>query len=335
MHIGMLSPVAWRTPPVHYGPWELIASLLTEGLIAEGIEVTLFATANSLTKGKLEAVVQSGYEEDRAIDAKVSEYLHITNCFEKANRFDLIHNHFDFVPLAFTQYTSVPVLTTIHGFSSPAILPVYRKYNRFNHYVSISDSDRAAGVHYIRTIHHGIEIDQFSFHDHHNGYLAFFGRMHQDKGAHEAIQIARRSGMELVMAGIIQDETYFREYIKPQIDDTQVHYLGVVGPAQRNRVLGQAAALLHPINFREPFGLSVVEAMACGTPTIAFNKGSMPELISDGIDGFLVNTVDEAVAAVAQLPSIHRSRCRETAEERFSVQRMIRDYLDVYREILE
>jgi len=335
LRIAMLSPVAWRTPPRHYGPWERVVSLLTEGLCERGVEVTLFATADSLTKGRLAGVCPTGYEEDRDLEPKVWECLHIAEAFERAGEFDLIHNHFDFLPLSYSGLVSTPVVTTIHGFSSPRILPVYRKYNRRGYYVAISAADRCPELDYVATVHHGIDIEAFTFRQQPDDYLLFFGRIHPDKGAREAIEIADRVGRPLVLAGVVQDEDYFRRYVEPALDGERVRYVGSVGPDQRDELLGGAVALLHPIGFEEPFGLSIVEAMACGTPVIAFPRGSMPELIRDGHNGFLVRDVGEAVEAVAAVSTLDRAACRKWVEDRFTVDRMVDDYLRVYRAIIE
>jgi glycosyltransferase involved in cell wall biosynthesis len=334
MHIAMLSPIAWRTPPRHYGPWENVASLLTEGLVAHGHDVTLFATGDSQTSATLHAVSPTGYEEDLALIPKVWECLHISGLFEHADTYDVIHNHFDFLPLTYTGLTTTPVVTTIHGFSSPGILPVYRKYNGKVFYVSISDADRSPDLDYIKTIHHGIDIKQFDFQPAPNDTLLFFGRIHKDKGAREAIEIARASNKNLILAGIIQDRSYYDRYVAPYIDNHRVFYAGSVGPVERNRLLGMASALLHPIHFDEPFGLSVIESMACGTPVIAFDRGSMRELIENGKNGFLVNNVDEAVEAVLRIQQISRAACRRHVERHFTVERMIHEYLQVYERIL-
>ena len=334
MHIAMLSPIAWRTPPRHYGPWESVASLLTEGLVARGHDVTLFATADSQTGGRLHAVSPRGYEEDRALIPKVWECLHISELFEDAEAFDVIHNHFDFLPLTYTGMTRKPVVTTIHGFSSPGIVPVYKKYNNRTFYVSISDADRSPALDYINTIHHGIDIRQFDFQPAPDDYLLFFGRIHPDKGTREALQIARCCGKRLILAGIIQDQAYYDRHVAPHVDNVNVHYVGSVGPAARNRWLGKPLALLHPIRFDEPFGLSVIEAMACGTPVIAFNRGSMPELIEDGKNGFLVDDVAGAIEAVSHISAIDRAACRRHVERHFTVDRMVQEYVGVYEMIL-
>jgi glycosyltransferase involved in cell wall biosynthesis len=333
MKIAMISPIAWRTPPHHYGPWEQVVSLLTEGLLDNGIEVTLFATADSITKAKLHAVCPKGYAEDQEIDPKVWECIHISEVFEHAAEYDLIHNHFDFLPLSYSKLVKTPLLTTIHGFSSPKILPVYEKYNQSVHYISISDADRSPELDYLTTIHHGINLEQFTFNPEPEEYLLFFGRIHADKGVYEAIQIAKKSKRKLIIAGIIQDEIYYKEMVKPYLND-DIIFVGSADPKQRNRLLGNAFALLHPIHFAEPFGLSVVESFACGTPVIAFNKGSMPEIISNEKNGFLVSTIDEAVSAVKNISRLDRSFCRNYAEQCFSSERMVNNYIDAYRMIL-
>jgi len=335
MKIAMISPIAWRTPPRHYGPWENVVSLLTEGLIKKGVDVTLFATGDSLTSAKLHSVVKMGYEEDSSSDAKVSECLHISEVFENADKFDLIHNSFDFLPLTYSGLVKTPMVTTIHGFSSPKIHPVYEKYNKKTHYVSISKADRYEKLEYIDNVYHGINLEQFTFNEKPDDYLIFFGRIHHDKGAKEAIEIAKKTGRKLIMAGIIQDQEYYEKEVRPHIDGKNVSYVGSVGPLDRDNLLKNAYALLHPINFREPFGLSVVESMACGTPVIAFNKGSMQELIEHGKNGFLAGNALEAINLVGQIEGIERSYCRKTVEDKFSALVMVENYIQVYENILE
>lgn len=335
MRIAVLSPVAWRTPPLKYGPWEQVASNITEGLVENGIDVTLFATSDSLTLGKLESVCDQSWSENPELDPKVCECLHISNLMEQADRFDLIHNNFDFLPLTYSRLIRTPMVTTIHGFSSQKILAVYKKYNNTNTYVSISNSDRSPELDYAATVYNGIDINEFSFCQEPNDYLLFFGRIHPEKGTSESIQIAKQSGRRLIISGLIQHQEYFDSKVKPFINDDDIVYVGNSGPKERDKLLGEAYAMLHPISFEEPFGLSVVESMLCGTPVIAFNKGSMPELIIDGKTGFLINTIDEAVKAVNEIHSINREYCREHAALKFSRQKMIEGYLDVYRCVMD
>jgi glycosyltransferase involved in cell wall biosynthesis len=333
LRVAVLAPVSWRVPPRHYGPWEQFASLLTEGLVDRGIEVTLFATADSVTAARLASVVPRGYSEDPNVEPKVTECLHIAHAFERAAEFDVIHNSFDFLPLTYSGLVETPVLTTIHGFSSPRILPVYQRYNATTAYVAISDADRHPTLDYVATIHHGIDTDAFFLHPSPGGYLLFFGRIHPDKGAVEAIDVAERCGLPLVLAGIVQDQAYFDELVAPRIDGERVRFIGAVGPTERSGLLGGAHALLHLIGFEEPFGYSVVEAMACGTPAIAFRRGSMPELIADGTTGFLVDGIEGAVAAVGRSQDLDRAVIRAEAVSRFGIGRMVEAYIAVYEQV--
>jgi len=304
-------------------------------LVKKGFDVSLFASGNSITSAKLESVCEMPYEEDRANDPKVLECLHISNLMEQAERFDIIHNHFDFLPLSYSKLIRTPMITTIHGFSSPKIIPVYKKYNASSAYISISNADRNTELTYLDTIYHGVDPTLFTFRKEKKNYLLYFGRIHPEKGAHRAIEIAKNSGYPLKIAGLIQDHSYFETHIKPFIDDKNVTYLGNVDPVLRNTLLGKAKALLHPISFEEPFGLSVLEAMMCGTPVVAFAKGSMPELIKEGVSGYLVNTIPEAVAAVGRLGNVVPEKCRAHAVANFSQDKMIESYIKAYNKVIE
>lgn len=330
----MLAPIAWRTPPRHYGPWELFASLLTEGLVARGHDVTLFATADSLTTASLRATAATGWSEDATIEPKVAECTHIAAVFERAAEFDIIHNGFDFLPLTYSGLVATPVVTTIHGFSSPRIVPVYVRYDATTTYVSISDADRHPDLHYAATVHHGIDVDAFELASEPGEHLLFFGRIHPDKGTARAIEVAAAADRPLVIAGIVQDERYFRDEVAPHLDGDRVTYVGSVAAEQRSAVLGGADALLHLIDFDEPFGFSVVEAMACGTPVIAHDRGSMGELVEHGTTGFLVHDLAESVAAVDAATALDRPTVRARTVERFDRATMIDGYLDVYRGVL-
>lgn len=334
MKIAILSPIAWRTPPKMYGPWEQVASNIAEGLIKKGHDVTLFATSDSITKGNLINTCKKGYAEDTDLDPKVNECLHISNLMERADEFDIIHNNYDFLPLTYSRFIKTPMVTTIHGFSSPKIIPVYKKYNDSGHYVSISNSDRSSELNYIATVYNGINENEFTFNSSPGEYLLFFGRIHPEKGTFESIQIAKQSKKKLIISGLIQDQQYFDNKIKPFVNNDDIIYVGNSGPKERNQLLGGATALLHPIFFEEPFGLSVAEAMLCGTPVIAFNKGSMPELILHEKTGFLVNTVEEAIDTVSDIHLIDRRYCMNWSSSKFSCRRMIDGYQKVYTEIL-
>ena len=334
MRVAMLAPIAWRTPPRHYGPWELLTSVLTEALVARGVDITLFATLDSVTAGKLDGVVPAPYSEDPSIDAKVWEHRHLAHLFERAGDFDLIHNQADFPAHAFSRLVDTPMVTTIHGFSSDRILPMYEPYQDRVHYVAISDADRRPGLRYAATIHHGIAVADFPFDPVGSEDLLFFGRVHPDKGPDLAIRAALAAGRRLAMYGIVQDAGFHEREVLPLVDGDRVRFHGPVGGADRVRALGGAKALLHLARFDEPFGLSVVEAMACGTPVIASRRGSMPELIEDGVTGFLVDSPEEAADAVARIGAIDRRAVREAVERRFSAERMADDYHALYRRVL-
>lgn len=331
----MLAPISWRVPPRHYGPWELFVSLLTEGLVERGVDVTLFATADSLTSARLVGTAPTGYSEDESLDAKVWEAMHIATVFERAGAFDLIHNSFDFLPLTYSGLVDTPVLTTIHGFSSERILPVYERYNQRGTYVAISEADRHPALDYVATIHHGIDMRAFPFRDAPDDYLLMFGRIHPHKGVVEAIDVAERLGMPLVIAGIVQDEAYFAEQVKPRVDGDRVRYVGTVGPQARGELLGGAVALLHLISFDEPFGFAVVESMACGTPVITRDRGSMSEIVRPGENGFLVGSAAETPDAVVAAADLDRSAVRASVEQRFDVMRMVDSYIEVYRSVVD
>lgn len=331
MKVALLGPVAWRTPPLHYGPWELVTSLLAEGLVARGVDVTLFATLDSVTSASLDGVLPRGYADDEAVDGRVWEAMHVAHALGRSGEFDLVHNHLDWLPLAFAEHCDAPLLTTVHGFSGAGILPAYARAR--SAYVSISDADRSADLDYVATVYHGVDLDGLPFSADGGAGLVAFGRIHPDKGTHTAIEIARRAGRPLTICGIVQDERYFAEAVAPHVDGDRVRYLGSVGPRQRGEVLGASAALLHPIDFDEPFGLSVVESMACGTPVVAYRRGSMAEVVDEGVTGFLVHTVEQAVAAVDRVATIDRAGCRDRAHQRFGADRMVTDYLRLYGDL--
>jgi len=331
--IAILSPVAWRTPPRQYGAWETVASNITEGLVDRGWDVTLFATADSITQANLHAVIDKGYEEDPSQEAKVVECLQISEMMEHAEQFDLIHNNYDFLPLSYTRLIDTPMLTTIHGFSSDNIRRVYRKYKHDSYYTSISDSDRDPELPYLATVYNGIDLSNLTVGDTRGGKLVFLGRIHPDKGVHLACETAKKSGMDLIIAGIIQDERYFNEKVKPYIDDKHITYIGPVGPPERDALFKQAYALLHLNELPERFGLVMAEANGAGVPVIAYDRGSCREVVADGETGFLVTNVTESVEAVKKIDTIDPTACRRRVDECFSIPTMVKAYEKVYAEI--
>ncbi len=333
--IAILAPVAWRTPPRAYGAWETVASNITEGLVAHGWkDVTLFATKDSVTKAKLHAVIEKGYEEDETADRKVWEILQISEVMEMADEFDLIHSNYDFIPLAFSRLIKTPMLTTIHGFSSDLIRPVYRKYKE-TYYVSISDSDRDPELSYLATVYNGIDLSNLTVGSKRGDKLVFLGRIHPDKGVHLACEAAKKAGMDLIIAGIIQDQDYFDNLIKPHIDDKSIKFIGPVNPVQRDALFKEAYAVLHLNELAERFGLVMAEANGAGIPVIAYDRGSCREVIADGKTGFLVNTVDEAAEAVGKIEQIQPEVCRKHVQDNFSIDCMAAGYEKVYEEIFK
>src|ERR1700693_824530 len=301
---AVLSPIAWRMPPRQYGALETVASNSTEGLVSRGWDVTLFASGDSVTRAHLHAVVDRGYEEDPAIDPKVAEYLHISEAFEHAAEFDLIHSHYDFMALTYSRLVKTPVLTTIHGFSSPRIMPVYEKYSD-GYFISISNSDRAAGLNYLGTVYNGIDLSLYPLQESRGQDLIFLGRIHPDKGVHLAIQVARRTGLPLLIAGIIQDQAYFQDQVEPHLNQT-IRYIGPVDVPGKNKLFVRASALLHLNTIPERFGLVLAEANAAGVPGIALDLGSCREVIKEGQTGFLVNNAAEAARALERISEIDR-----------------------------
>jgi glycosyltransferase involved in cell wall biosynthesis len=331
--IAILSPVAWRTPPRAYGAWETVASNITEGLVSHGWKnVTLFATKESVTKARLEGWIEKGYEEDKSQISLVSTCLHISKVMEQAGQFDLIHNNFDYLPLTYLPLIKTPMLTTIHGFSDTDILRVYHDH-KDTYYVSISDSDRDPGLPYLATVYNGIDLSNLTFSDKPGNKLVHYGRIHNDKGTHLSIEVAKKCGMDLIIAGIIQDQAYFDNLIKPHLNQSSIQYIGPVNPVARDALLKEAYAVIHLNLIPERFGLVMAESMAAGVPVIAMDLGSCREVIVDKQTGYLVNSVDEAVKAVKIIEKIDRKKCRQHVEENFTIDKMVCGYEKVYEEI--
>jgi len=335
LRVAVLGAISWPTPPSGYGPWEQIAYNLARGLTERGLDVTLFATANSRSPGKLAAVVPVGLNEDPALNGEVLTEMHVASCFARAGEFDLIHNNLDWKPLLYALATpSPPMLTTVHGFSSPPILGAYYMGARRSFYCSISDADRDPGLGYLATTYNGIDPGAWTFRDVPGDYLLFLGRFHPEKGTHLAIEVAKRAGVRLKIAGIPHDDAYFRERIAPHVDGDRVQFVGHVEGAARDEIVGGALALVHMTTRPERFGLTMVEAMACGTPVLGARMGSIPEIVVDGVTGFLCDGVEDAVANVPQLAALSRRACRARVETTFSLQRMVDRYLAAYADAL-
>jgi glycosyltransferase involved in cell wall biosynthesis len=331
LRVAVLAPISWPVPPPGYGPWEQVAFDIADGMRRRGIDVTLFAPGDSRFDGNLVSVVPVGVNEDPALNGDVYGALHIGELFRRAGEFDLIHNNFDWKPMTYALGSqSPPMLTTIHGFSSPQILAAYYACAGRSFFCSISDSDRDPGLEYLATAYNGIDPNLFTFNGEPGEYLVFLGRFHPEKGAHLAIEVAKRAGVRLKMAAIPQDEAYFREMVEPHIDGDRVQFLGEVRREARNELLSNALALVHMTTRPERFGLTMIEAMACGTPVLGARMGSIPEIVVDGATGFLCDSVDDAVANVPRLAKLDRRTCRARVEAEFTVERMVDRYLGAY-----
>ena len=340
MRIGILAPITWRTPPRRYGPWEQVCSSLADGLAARGHQVVLFATGDSLTRAQLSWVCPRPLGEDPQLPARPYEFLHMAHALAAARELDILHNHFNCWPLCFTPLLQTPVVTTLHGSAllEPDTRVVYRRFRDLP-YVSISDAERSGcpELNYLATVYNGIDLRQFTFQERPGDYLLFLGRISPKKGTHLAIRAAHRAGVRLVIAAHIPEDerAFFDEAVRPHIDGKRVEFVGEVGPAERDRLLGGALALLHLVTVPEPFGLVMAEAQACGTPVIGFRAGSVPEVVRHGETGFVVSDLDEAVAALERVADLDRRACRAWVEARFTVERMVEGYLDVYRRVLQ
>jgi glycosyltransferase involved in cell wall biosynthesis len=332
----VLAAISWPAPPPGYGPWEQVAFNVADGMRRRGLDVTLFATGNSRFDGKLVSVVPVGLNQDPALNGEVFTALHIGELFRRASDFDLINNHFDWKPLTYALASDTPpMLTTVHGFSSPQILAAYYAAARRSFYCSISNADRDPGLDYLATTYNGINPADFTFSERPGEYLCFLGRFHPEKGTHLAIEIAKRAGVRLKIAAIPHDDAYFREVVSPQIDGDRVQLLGAVEREARDELLSNALGLVHMTTRPERFGLTMIEAMACGTPVLGAAMGSIPEIVVDGVTGFLCADVDQAVTKVPLLASLDRAACRARVATEFSIEAMIDRYLDAFAKALE
>jgi glycosyltransferase involved in cell wall biosynthesis len=339
MRIAQVAPLYECVPPQNYGGTERVVSYLTEELVRQGHEVTLFASGDSVTQARLVAPCAKSLRLDtNSVDPLVNHVLMLEMVFREAKRFDLIHFHIDYLHFPLVRRYGRPNVTTLHGrLDLPELPALYREFREMP-VISISNAQRKPlpWANWQGTVYHGLPLDLHSFHDKPGEYLAFLGRISPEKRVDRAIEIARRVGLKLKIAAKIDwaDRAYFEKEIKHLFDDPLVEYIGEIGGRAKDEFLGNARALLFPIDWPEPFGLVMIESLACGTPVIAWRCGSVPEVIDDGITGFIVDSLDDAVQAVERVASLSRRRCREVFEQRFSVQRMARDYLAIYERLV-
>jgi glycosyltransferase involved in cell wall biosynthesis len=339
MRIAQIAPLMEAVPPKLYGGTERIVAYLSDELVAQGHDVTLFASGDSVTTAKLEAVWPNALRLDDGIKDPIAPHIMMVEMISRRGaEFDVIHGHIDYLAYPLLRRLGVPFVTTLHGrLDLPELTPLYHVFDDVP-VVSISDSQRVPLPHanYVATVHHGLpeRLLPQGFGGGH--YLAFIGRISPEKGPDAAIRIAARAGMPLKMAAKVDkvDQAYFASAVQPLLAHSNVEFIGEIGEKQKPALLGNAAGLLFPIAWREPFGLAMIEAMACGTPVIAFPGGSVPEVLEDGVTGFIVETEDEAVAAVGKLHTLDRARIRREFETRFTARRMASDYLNIYRRLI-
>ena len=338
MKIAQVAPLYESVPPKYYGGTERIVSYLTEELVREGHDVTLFASGDSVTAARLVAPVRRALRLDKnSIDSLAHHIVLLEEVTRRASRFDVIHYHIDYLHFPTSRRLGVPHVTTLHGrLDIPDLVPLYREF-RDMPLVSISNAQRAPipWANWQGTVYHGLPADLYAFHETPGDYLAFIGRISPEKRVDRAIRIARRARMKIRIAAKVDDvdREYFEEQIQPLLDESDAEYIGEIGEGEKRDFLGDAVALLFPIDWPEPFGLVMIEAMACGTPVIAYRHGSVPEVMEEGVTGFVVSGIDDAVRAVERVPSLSRRHCREVFEERFSAARMARDYVKIYERL--
>jgi glycosyltransferase involved in cell wall biosynthesis len=339
MRIAQVAPLYESVPPKLYGGTERVVAYLTEELVRQGHEVTLYASGDSITNANLVACAPRSLRLDEAcVDPIARHFTMLERVFVDAGHYDIIHFHIDYLHFPLSRRTRIRQLSTLHGrLDIPDLAPLYREYPDMP-LVSISKAQRRplSWANWQGTVYHGLPDDLFALQEKPGDYLAFLGRMSMEKRPDRAIEIARRVGMKLKLAAKVDrlDREYFNTEIKPLLNDPLNEFIGEIGEMEKQEFLGNARALLLPIDWPEPFGLVMIEAMACGTPVIAYPSGSVPELIDDGVTGFIVNDVDEAAQAIARLDHFDRRRCRQVFEERFTAGRMANDYLKIYNRLI-
>jgi glycosyltransferase involved in cell wall biosynthesis len=335
MRIAQLAPLAESVPPKHYGGTERIVSYLTDELVRQGHDVTLFASGDSLTNATLQPMCEQGLRKANGVSNPQAPFtLMLEKAFASADQFDLLHSHLDFLTFPLARRCGTPVLTTLHGrLDLPELKPVFAEFID-SPLISISHAQRQplAWANWQQTIYHGLPQHLYSFHPHSRFYLAYVGRLTPEKRPDHAIEIAKRAGIPIKIAAKVDpvDQEYFQKVIQPLLSHPLVEYVGEATDAEKNDLIGNAYALVAPIDWPEPFGLVFIEALACGTPVLAYRRGSVPEIVDDGQTGFICNTLDQMVTAVPWVSGINRHHCRQVFEERFTVERMVQDYVSVY-----
>jgi glycosyltransferase involved in cell wall biosynthesis len=340
MRIAQVAPLVESVPPKHYGGTERIISYLTEELVRFGHKVALFASGDSVTSAELVPVCRRSFRRNkRATDYLSREVLLMDHVMERAGEFDLIHFHTGCLHYLVCRDLPVPNLTTLHGrLDTPELLRLYERFRQMP-MISISNSQRTPWLcaNWQATIYHGLPQDLFRFHPEPGGYLAFLGRASPEKRVDRAIEIAKRVGMTLKIAAKVDraDRRYFKREIEPLLNDPHIEWLGEISDKDKDAFLGSAYALLFPIDWPEPFGLVMIESMACGTPVVAYDGGSVSEVMEHGVTGFIVNEIEQAVEAVGRVRDLSRAGCREFFEKRFTSSRMASDYVDVYMRLAD
>ena len=340
MRIAQVAPLFESVPPKYYGGTERVVSYLTEELVRLGHDVTLFASGDSVTQARLVAGSRRSLRLDKhCVDQLAHQVLMLERVVQRASSFDVIHFHVDYLHFPFSRRHPTPHLTTLHGrLDIPDLVPLYREFGDVP-VVSISEAQREPlpFANWIGTVYHGLPADLYRFRREPGEYLAFLGRIAPEKRVDRAIEIAKRVGLPLKIAAKVDlvDRQYFEDVVEPLLDDPLVEYVGEIGEREKDEFLGNARVLLFPIDWPEPFGLVMIEAMACGTPVIAFRRGSVPEVMEPGRTGFVVNDLDTAVAAARRVGDLSRQRCREVFEQRFTATQMAYDYLGLYSRLCE
>jgi glycosyltransferase involved in cell wall biosynthesis len=337
MRIAHIAPVATTVPPPKSGSVETMTSLLTEGLVKRGLDVTLFATADSKTSATLHAIYPHGYwHDDTMWPWELYEMLNLSAAVERAPDFDIIHYEAAYYPmsLAFTRLSKTPIIQTLHHSPSAAEVKLWCRYHEAP-FVAISDVQARLldGLNVVGTVLHGIDTDRFVFRETPDDYLLFLGRFTEGKGVLQAIEIAKRVGMRLILAAA--EEAFYRERVAPHVDGRRVVYFGEADFDAKVKLYGGARALLYPIQAREPFGLVLAEAMACGTPVAALNRGAVSEVVDEGVTGMIFENLEDMANDLSRVIDLDRRRVREQAVARFGVERMVDEYVAVYRRILE